>query len=333
MCWVALLLVAPTAWAQRVVLIHQPSDPPLVVETIHRLSGELQLHDFHVLLVEVDDGVALTPEELAKIAEREDAVASVAFVTETGRTSADIWLSDRVTGKTSVRTLATRSAAEAPSVLAIRAVDLLRLSLRELSGDRPLPPEIVGAHPERAPEHVREWAEPEEPKRAWEVRTEVAALTPAAHFHPGLGVAVGVGRRLVGPLSLRGVFAGPSQGGQLTAGGASAHLQQIVGQIEVGLGFEPVRRLELEGTASVGVHHLQVMGDARAPLVPASGDQLSFAGGLGVGAAFTVAPGVGFGVSLRGFGITPSTVVVLGDEERALGAFVLMGSAGLRVSF
>src|SRR5207248_74460 len=97
------------------------------------------------------------------------AVASVSLVRSEGLATADVWISDRVTGKTTMRTIATAENREAPSVLAVRAVDLLRTSLREFSAGEGPPSDVVGASPERAPPRVREWATEKLSRPHWSV--------------------------------------------------------------------------------------------------------------------------------------------------------------------
>lgn len=325
--------VSMNALAQRVVLVRQDSDSVLTVEALHRLSGELKVHDFHVVLVSVDDSAPLSPDRLAEIAEREQAVACVAFVTGEGHTTADIWLSDRVTGKTSIRTLATEHEQEAPSVLAIRAVDLLRVSLREATSERPIPPEVVGAHPERAPPRVLRWARADEPERLFQVRLEAAALTPLRQWSPGLGLAASLSRRLAGPLEARAFFAGPSQGGDMQGPIARARLRQTVGLGELGAGWTWRETWTFETSVGVGVHHLDVSGEADSPHFSAAGSALSLAVGAGAGVGFVVAPGVSVGASVRSLFINPAPVILFGDEQQPFGVGALVGSAGLRVGF
>src|SRR5262249_42428931 len=144
------------------------SADPALSQAFGRLKGELMTYDFEVIVVDADD-VEPSPRRLAKAAEEAQAVASVSLVRSEGLATADVWISDRVTRKTTMRTTAPAANGEAPSVLAVRAVDLLRTSLREFSTGEAPPREVVGASPERAPAHVREWAAEKTTRLPWAV--------------------------------------------------------------------------------------------------------------------------------------------------------------------
>jgi hypothetical protein len=161
-----LLLLSTPASAQRIVLLRPRAADPALAEAFGRLKGELLTYDFEVVVLDAGD-VAPSPRELSRAAEQARAVASISLVRSEGLATADVWISDRVTGKTTMRTIATAEGREASGVLAVRAVDLLRTSLRELApGERP-PPDVVGARPERAPARVREWATGKPARRLW----------------------------------------------------------------------------------------------------------------------------------------------------------------------
>lgn len=114
------------------------------------------MHGFEVEIQTADDAVSL--ESLAIRAESVSAVASVSFVRSNGYATADIKISDRVTGKTTVRTIATPEGTDSATLLALRAVELLRGSLREFGPNANPPKDIVGAAPERATPAVTQWA-------------------------------------------------------------------------------------------------------------------------------------------------------------------------------
>src|SRR5262245_27204891 len=127
----AVLLLAPDALAQRVVLVRPPNSDAVVVEAFNRLRAELRLQSFDVVGLDADPAF-VSPESVGEAATREDAFAAISIARRAGATSVDVWIADRVTGKTTLRTLALRRESDAPSVLAVRAVDLLRSSLREI---------------------------------------------------------------------------------------------------------------------------------------------------------------------------------------------------------
>ena len=111
------------------ILVSPPQADASLSEAFNRLRGELTMHGFEVDVQTTEE--AISPENLSERAESSQAVASVSFVRNEGVTSADIKISDRVTGKTLTRTIATPIGTDTASLLALRAVELLRASLRE----------------------------------------------------------------------------------------------------------------------------------------------------------------------------------------------------------
>src|SRR5882762_11815049 len=134
MAALGVLLFALVAEAQRVALV-RPENDQVLVETFNRLSAELHLQDFQVTIVEAPTDFR-PPDALEVAARRVGALAGVALLRHDGRTAVDIWLDDRTGGRPLVRRLEPGGGAELSNVLAIRAVDLLRVNLREPNGER-----------------------------------------------------------------------------------------------------------------------------------------------------------------------------------------------------
>ena len=171
------LLVPRVAHAQRIILLCPSETDASLTEAFNRLRGELTMHGFEVEIQ--TSAEAISPENLALRADSVAAVASVSFVRGAGITTADIKISDRVTGKTTIRTIATPEGTDAASLLALRAVELLRTSLREFGPNAKTPQDIVGAAPERASPSVKKWAETP-PSPAAEPKPVPAAPAAAA---------------------------------------------------------------------------------------------------------------------------------------------------------
>src|SRR5689334_2649219 len=100
-----LTLWSALASAQRVVLLRPKTADPALLQAFGRLQGELAVHDFEVIVVDADTD-APSPADLARAAEQAHAVSAVSLLRSQGLASADVWISDRVTGKTSMRTIA-----------------------------------------------------------------------------------------------------------------------------------------------------------------------------------------------------------------------------------
>lgn len=136
-----------------------------------QLDAELQLLGFEV--VHADAPAQTDPAALSELARRLDVVAAV--LVDTRADGVDLWVVDRVTGKTSIRRVRAEGAegVDAARITAVRAIDLLRASFREIEVD-PKPPEA-----EVAPTPVvRRVAQPKPPRF-------VLAVGPAMSGSPG----------------------------------------------------------------------------------------------------------------------------------------------------
>ena len=261
----------------------------MLTEAFNRLRGELTMHGFEVE-IQTAEG-AISPENLAQRAESSEAVASVSFVRNEAYATADIKISDRVTGKTSIRTIATPAGTDSPSLLALRAVELLRSSLREF-GPKPEPPkDIVGASPGRASPVVTEWAEgkheapapSDEPPVLSHIATPVevpyhvtmrADVVGVRHLSDassayGLGGAVGVSR---GPnFEARVLFEAPWFGAKFSTARAAAQFHLITGFAEatygIALGSTRASRAPARAWNRAGnhVHRNDISRDATSP--------------------------------------------------------------------
>src|SRR5437016_918493 len=128
----ALVLLAKAASSEpsRVALVSPTQPDPLIAEVTSRMNAELTASGFEVVIVPSStDGDLRAVVELAKT--EPGVVATFAVVSLGKQAAVDVWLSDRITGKTIVKRLDAGPvpAARGPAVLAIRAVEPLRASL------------------------------------------------------------------------------------------------------------------------------------------------------------------------------------------------------------
>jgi hypothetical protein len=113
-----------------VALIDDPSDTSI----LPRLQAELTGLGLEVALVARKDDEQL-PRDLVEAARNTDAVAAFRIVLADGH--ADVWIADRVTGKVVLREMLPRGAQIDGRVVALRALELLRVSLMELDIRKP----------------------------------------------------------------------------------------------------------------------------------------------------------------------------------------------------
>ncbi|XXT23275.1 hypothetical protein WME94_17210 [Sorangium sp. So ce429] len=333
------------AAASRVAIVEADADDPLVREAATRLRAELGAAGFEVVSVPpARDGDARDVRAaLERAARDEGAFAAAAIFRSRAGATADLWIVDRVTQKTVVRTVEVAGAA-APSVMAVRAVELLQASLLEanLLASRP-PPGGAAADSVAVPDDVRRWMAP--------VRRQAAA-DPAAE-RPGMLAGIGVEAGLaalqstggIGPAlgpALRLSYGGGAAGGGVLPAGLAARLTfagptlapalgdaRALGTVsvrqEVAL-LEAVWALETGGavspvlSAGVGGFHLFVSGDPLPPLRSATGEVWSVAAALGAGAGLRVTERAALLLDAHAIFAEPRAVVTLGGER--------LGSAG-----
>jgi hypothetical protein len=140
-----------------------------------RVQAELQSLGFQTTQVSIGDDT--NPAALEAAAKKSGAAAAIHVVRSADR--AEVWVADRVTGKTLLRTVTCAPGEDAAGVLAVRSVELLRASLLE----------IETAHPPRGEVRVTET-----------VRRVVAASRPRA-TPPPFAIGVGFGPVIVPSLS------------------------------------------------------------------------------------------------------------------------------------
>src|SRR5260370_19947414 len=128
----ALVTLAPLARAEaaRVALVHDEHPDALELRTLTRLRAELAAAGFEVT------EIARTKGDGREAAEVEPPLAGVfatIAIAPRSADAADVWVSDRITGKTLMRRVESRSerGTDVAAVLAVRAVELLQASLLE----------------------------------------------------------------------------------------------------------------------------------------------------------------------------------------------------------
>src|SRR2546423_1233432 len=123
--------------AASVLIVRPVNGPPAMVETLVRLKGELTSAGFET---EIVDSAALTRDgsgdsraALEQLAARRGADAVVAILGDLSPDSVEVWVIDKVTGKSVVRRVPFEATApRASGTLAIRAIELLRSSFLEI---------------------------------------------------------------------------------------------------------------------------------------------------------------------------------------------------------
>lgn len=327
----ALGLLTGQASAQRIVLVRPSSSDPALLSAFAHLQGELKVHAFEVVLIDTTDETS--PNDLERAAAREGAVAAISLLRSHDAASADIWVSDRATGKISRRSITTPQRPEGPNLLAVRAVDLLRASLRELEPDATLPPDIVGAAPERAPERVRDWARTDASHRSLSLTGGALVQAPVTGFGPAVGPLLAVGYAPTAAFGLRLELQGPLWGSRYVTDNASATLLQQQLLAEARLRLWHLGDFSCSASAGAGASHLTARGEATTPYAPAEASSWTALAGLGLGAEWRLARVATLSLRGRSFVLVPKPVVQVGADRVSYGRPLLQLAGGLDVAF
>lgn len=332
----ALLLLASLAWtrpasAQKVLVVRPGEDDRALYEAYGRLAAELELQHFEVEVLDADAAPKGTT-ALEAEAQARGAFAAIALERSDSGTSAEVCLVDRVTGKITLRRLAIDPSREGPTLLALRAVDLLRTSLSELPPGEPPPKDVLGVDPSPPPPEVTEFV-----RRPERLRAGVGALLL---YHPDIGAGVGaslaIDYRLLARLFVGAHLAGPLFGSTFEASTGSADIRREFFLATVRYDFSPRRagrRWEWGPALGLGAHHLEATGVVEPPLLSATADSWAFAITASLFARWFFAPNVALTAEAGGLAITPGPVIAVDTERSPRLGFHALGSLGLTVAF
>jgi hypothetical protein len=228
-----------------------------------------------------------------------------------------------------VQTIEPPGGLDAPNVLAIRTVDLLRTTLREFAGgERPPPaPFMPDAKPRPPPP-----AAPSQPPN-WKIRAEGIILWNRPTLGLAYGVSLGLTRRVGEHIAVGLAAAGPVMVGTNWAtpeGAASIHHE--FGWADLHLTGWQAGPFVLGASAGPGVLRMVVRGIKPAEL--STGNQTwSFAATAAGHLELPLGGNASIGLTLRAIGLTPRPAVGVGRTIAVI-QFPLLGvSAGLLVAF
>jgi hypothetical protein len=315
-CLIALvaLTIAGSSAAEpqrsRVAIVRTASADALLREANTRLRAELLTAGFEVV------DVASVPGDPRSGVERasEGSFATVAMARTGTGALADVWISDHVTGKTVVRRLRVGTEPNAAAILAIRALELLRASLLEVSTPKP------AAEPRpAAPPDVLNWVKPDPaPERAFLENSALSAGVFALHDLHDIGLALGPTLRLshgiVDRWFGRLAWAGPLFSPTLRASAGEASVRQHFLSLDLGWATEP-RPLALVAWVGAGAYLLQATGASASPYRSTSDSLLSFLVTAGVGGLARLGESFALLADVSAVGLAPRPVVAIAEHE------------------
>ena len=315
----------------KVILVRPPAAPAAVIEALVRLRGELVAAGFDAQVVEQVLGLDVRA-SLEKLSPASDgaATALVAVVASAEPGSAELWVIDRVTGKTVVRRV-NAGATNPPrmaEVLSVRAVELLRASFLELA----IGPPPANNAPPSAPA-VERWATATLEEADWTWAVEAGGGTAYAVDGPWnviLSVARlerALGRRFCARVS----FAGLGTSARVDTPQGYAGLSQTILLAEIIARFRRGRRLEPMLSLGAGALRLAADSHEAAPFEAVSGARWAAAADVGVGLRIPLRRHrFELGVEAHVLFAEPyPTVVFLGNEVAQAGRPSLIGSVTL----
>jgi hypothetical protein len=321
------LLFAWVAQAQRVALVRPPDADAVLLEVFNRLSAELRLQDFEVAILE-NAADPRSSDALADAARRTTSVAAVRFVRRGESTAVDVWLDARASGPAAVQTIEPPGGLDAPTVLAIRTVDLLRTTLREF-GPSARPPPSVSPEPKPAlpPPQL-----PEHPPN-WKIRAEGLILWNRPTLGFAYGASLGLMRRVAQLVDVGVSVAGPVVVGRNWATSeGEASVRHILGWADVRLSGPKAGPFVMGASAGAGAMRMQVQGIRPSDL--SVGNQVwSFAATVAGHADIPLGGNAAIGVTVRAIGLTPRPAVGVGTTQAVVQFPLLGASAGLLVAF
>jgi hypothetical protein len=253
--------------------------------------------------------------ELQRLAESTGSIAAIAVVRPAGQIDAQVWVTDRVTGKTLLRRVHfAGDAPDAPAIFALRAVELLRASLLELAEEHPQRGEVI---PTRA---VREWVmrppEPE-PERHYALRAGAGVMAGPGSLGAAFAPMLAATWRPLAAWSFELFGSGPALGSIDGAEGEASFDREL---LALRARFEPdlgTRSVGLWLALGPGAHHFGVRGSAAQPFRAASDDVWSAALLAGIGAKLRILAPLSVGVELDALLLTPRPVVRFAEREVA----------------
>ncbi len=300
------VLAALTALATAVAPAEAGAEPRVLVlllrpipanaalgEAILRIRSELAAGGFDVTVTDIAaKELAADPRALMERAEQGLAPsATLGIVGDAEAGPTELWVVDRITGKTVVRRLAVEATADhrISEVLAIRAQELLRASLVELLLQQSRP------RVQAPPPEVRRWVEQAmaPPRPAWRFALELGATAfgGAGGIGPALAPAVRVRLAVAEGWWLRLTAIGLGTRPTVHSDLGEARVSQSLALLEGAAKFRAGRRIQPVLTVGAGAERVGVEG--RNVLAPFRGEHNArwfAAGDLGAGVSLRVHP-------------------------------------------
>jgi hypothetical protein len=311
--------------APRVVIV-RPADA-VAIEAVTRIQGELTSVGFVVGIL-VRSGQPDPRREVESAAREQGADAALSIVDTTEEHTADVWIADRLTGKTVVKHLeVSGSDARASTALAVQVVELLRGSLLDLMFRR------TGANvpdPPHRPEVTR-WIQGLG-DRTMSVGLEAgpAVMDSFSGVGPALMASLRVGYRFDPSWVARVSFALPVTRPQVASELGNATVGQALSLIEAVHVFREGATFRPMASLGFGAYRVDIGGSGFGPYVGRSDGFWGAAADVGLGAALQLGSHVGVSAEAHGALMFPYPAIQLANAEVGhVGRPALLAGVGL----
>lgn len=331
--WASVALLPADARAQLVLLV--PPDPgdAVLVDTFNRVGAELHIHRFESQTIEL----ALEPDvadALGGVARKRDALAAIAFVRREQVPTLHVWLVDRVSGEAGLHTLALSGGSDTPSLLAVRAVDLLRASQQQyLADEQTLAPPPPAAEPVPEPEPAPPSGPPPPARAAWSLAASASLVFPGSELGFALGPALALRYAPIEWLRFSVLASAPLLGSELVETRGSASMWFAHGLAEAQLLVLRADGFALAPALGVGVFWLRAQGEVERPLIGLADEQWSWQFTAGLSVELRLFGSVWLAAGARALLFAPELGVEFLNEQETLSSPTLESSLGLIVEF
>jgi hypothetical protein len=328
---VAVTLSPREVGAESVVLARPPASDPPLYEAFGRLRAELELQGFSVVVLSASARPRTTT-ELEQLTAQHHAFAAIALQRLEGDGTAEVQIVDRMTGKSTTRQLLIEASPNGPTLLVVRATDLLRASLMEFApGERP-PKEVLGVEPGPPPPSVLRFTQ--KPLR-FEVHAGASVLGSGV-----LGAAVGpsLGAQFYPTIhwSLGVELCGPLFGARYETPSAEGVARQELALLRLGWSLPSVgsgRGFQWGPAVSAGAYHLSATSRVSAPLVPRSASFWSAVAGVGLRGQYVFGNRFSLGAHAGVLAHLPRPVIAIDREQLSPIAIQAMLAVHVGVAF
>ena len=331
-----LSLTSVLAQAERVVLVRPPEDQSALSELFIRLQGELRMQGFETVFASSQGTVDVY--DLQRIAQLAQAPACVALELREGRPMVSLWFIDKLTSKSQALSFSGMDDEDAPSVLPLRTVDLLRAGLLERRE-----PELAASdtrvklqEPDQ-PTKPRLASSPEDlPKRRLPFSARVASGASYQNLKlgPAFGFEFSAGRLLTEHFELAFVGALPLDHVSISAPKAIASVKVTQFGAEIRFQRELLpSRLSLEFTGGAGAAYVSATSEAQPSLTARRSSGFTAVVTLGVGAWYKVGGHFQLGTMVHAVGMLREPVIQVDNRLQTIGRPMVLASLGCGLLF